>query len=137
MVSAVIMIGAIRSLAPRMTNAGPNSMPSTVSRCWKWLIIMMPFRATIPSTVKKPTIDPIEITPPAMSLPTTPPISASGSVRKVNTARRNFFSTGEQDQEDPDRRDDRVAEETAGRLLALGVLADHLRPGPERELDRS
>ena len=64
MASIVIRIGASRSLAPWMTSSGPNGTPSSLSRCWKWLISMMPLRAVIPSTVKKPTSEPIESTPP-------------------------------------------------------------------------
>ena len=32
--------------------------PSYRSRCWKWLIIMMPLRAAMPSTDRKPTSEP-------------------------------------------------------------------------------
>ena len=56
-------IGESRSPAPRSTSAGPSGTPSSRSRCWKWLIIMMPLRAAMPSTVKKPISAPREMTP--------------------------------------------------------------------------
>ena len=62
--AAVIRIGASRSFAPRSTSAGPNASPSCVSRCRKWLIMMMPLRAAMPSTVRNPTSDPSDSTPP-------------------------------------------------------------------------
>ena len=86
--SAVIRIGASRSLAPRITSPGPKASPSSRSRCWKWLIIMMPLRATMPSTVKKPTSEPSEITPPPTQAMSTPPTSAEGRVTKASTASR-------------------------------------------------
>ena len=48
---------------PRSTRPGPNGSPSSRSRCWKWLIIMIPFRAAMPITVKKPISAPSEMTP--------------------------------------------------------------------------
>ena len=51
---------------------------------------MMPFRAAMPSTVRKPTSEPSEITPPAPNAASTPPTSANGSVRNANMAKRQL-----------------------------------------------
>ena len=64
---------------------GRRSRPPPCSRCWKWLIIMMPLRAAMPSTVRKPTSEPSEITPPLEYAARTPPTSAMGRARKVSS----------------------------------------------------
>jgi hypothetical protein len=48
-------------------------------------------RAAIPNTVKKPTSEPSESTPPAMNAASTPPTSAIGSVRKDMVASRQLL----------------------------------------------
>src|SRR5437773_11269635 len=74
----------------RTTSAGPNVSPSCRSRCWKWLIIMIPLRAAIPRIVKNPTSEPSEMTPSAKYTARTPPTSAEGSVKNESVARRQL-----------------------------------------------
>ena len=77
-VKAVIMIGAMRSRAPRITSSEPKAMPSSCSRCWKWLIIMIPLRVAMPNRVMNPPRDAIDSVPPDRKTITTPPIRANG-----------------------------------------------------------
>ena len=49
---------------------------------------MIPLRAATPNTVKNPTSDPIEITPPVANAASTPPTRADGRVKKARVARR-------------------------------------------------
>src|SRR5258706_592714 len=51
---------------------------------------MIPLRAAIPSTVRKPTSEPSEIDPPPMNVASTPPTSAMGSARKATAAMRQL-----------------------------------------------
>jgi hypothetical protein len=55
-----IKIGQKRSRAPRTTKSRPKDMPSSRSKCWKWLINKIWFRAATPKTVKNPINDPSE-----------------------------------------------------------------------------
>ena len=87
--SAVIRIGASRSSAPRRTRPTPNGTPSSVSRCRKWLTIMIPLRAAMPSTVTKPTSDPSDTTPRVATTANTPPTSANGIVKATSKVGRH------------------------------------------------
>ena len=97
----------------------------------------MPFRATIPRTVKKPTSEPIEMMPAADVVRRQYPADQGhrqgheGERRQADAPER-----GEQDQEDPDHGDGREQEEAGLGRLSLRVLAQHLGVDPERELDR-
>ena len=121
-------------MAPRRTSSGPNGSPSSSSRCWKWLISMMPLRAAIPSTVKKPTSEPSEIT-------------AADPVRREHAADQRHRQREEREapragssrrttirsRKIPIAAIDREAQQPALRRLALGVLAEQLGVVLERE----
>ena len=64
---------------------------------------MMPLRAAIPKTVKKPTSEPSERIPSLANAASTPPTSAIGSVRKDSAARRQLAEGRLQQEEDPER----------------------------------
>src|SRR6266849_1165054 len=51
---------------------------------------MMPLRAAIPNTVKNPTREPSEMTPPVTKAASTPPTSADGRVKKASAASRQL-----------------------------------------------
>ena len=90
--SAVIMMGASRSDAPRMMSSGPSGTPSSCSRCWKWVIIKMPLRAAMPNTVKNPINDPSDIKPSLSTTANTPPANDTGSNREAKPASHKLLN---------------------------------------------
>ena len=85
MASVVIRIGASRSRAPRTTSARPNASPSCASRCWKWLISMIPLRAAMPEHGEEADQRAERQHAVAEHAASTPPTSADGSVRNDRT----------------------------------------------------
>ena len=84
--SAVIRIGASRSIAPRRTASAESVTPSCSTRWWMWETIMMPLRVAMPNSVMKPMSDATHSTPPESKTPATPPISASGRLTMMTAA---------------------------------------------------
>src|SRR5947209_11446096 len=96
---------------------------------------MMPLRAATPNTVKNPTSEPSEMTPPVANAASTPPIRADGRVKKARAARRQLAEGCLQEEEDPERCGNAEAEQLPLGRLPLLVLPEDLCVVPERELD--
>ena len=134
--SAVMRIGDSRSRAPRRTSAGPNSSPSNRSRCWKWLIIMIPLRAAMPEHGEEADERPERQ-------------DAAAEVGRDHAADQRRRQRQERDQRQPgiaerrlqqqehaDGRRDREQQQVVLRRLALGELAEQLGVVALREVDR-
>ena len=96
---------------------------------------MIPFRAAIPSTVKKPTSEPSEMTPPVMHAASIPPTSADGRVRNDSSARRVLPNEACSRRKTPISGGEREEQQPVLGGLPLGVLAEHLGVVAQRELD--
>ena len=93
----------------------------------------MPLRAAIPKTVKKPTSEPSERTPPPANAASAPPTSAIGRVRKASVASRQLPNAACKQQEDRERAAAAEEEQRSLRSLTLRELSQHLCVVPERE----
>ena len=97
---------------------------------------MMPLRAAIPSTVKNPTSDPSDSTPPPRYAASTPPTSAIGRVRNESTASRQLPNEAWSRRKTPIAAAIAKHEQPLLGGLPLGELPEQLRAVLERELDR-
>ena len=94
---------------------------------------MIPLRAAMPKTVKKPTSDPSEMTPPPSQAASTPPTRADGQREEQERGQAPAAEGGHQDEEDADHGDQAEEQHAGLRCLPLRVLAEHLGVVAERE----
>ena len=134
MASAVIRIGDSRSLAPRITSARPNALALLALEVLEVADHQDPVARGDPEHGEEPDQraedDRRRRTSHAAS---TPPTSATGSVRNISVASRTLSERRLEQEQDRDRGAESHLQQPVLGRLALGALAEQLDVVAERE----